>query len=106
MCQILASHPFRSQDMAHTGIKHFWTCTTDPGTSLCQSDQNCFRVLHLLKVLCEKKQNSDWCWSRNVAKDWFMIAKEDRHGGRNEREEKKIAEIERAHDEDENREST
>lgn len=33
-----------------------------------------------------------------------MIAK-DRHGGRNEREEKKIAEIERAHD-DENREST
>lgn len=35
-----------------------------------------------------------------------MIAKEDKHGGRNEREEKKIAEIERAHDEDENREST
>lgn len=35
-----------------------------------------------------------------------MIAKEDRYGGRNEREEKKIAEIERAHDEDENREST
>lgn len=53
-----------------------------------------------------KKQNSDWCWSRNVAKDWFMIAKEDRHGGRNEREEKKIAEIERAHDENKNREST
>lgn len=34
-----------------------------------------------------------------------MIAK-DRHGGRNEREEKKITEIERAHNEDENREST
>lgn len=41
----------------------------------------------------------------NVAKDWFRFAK-DRHGGRKERERKKRAEIERAHDEDENREST
>lgn len=67
MCQILASYPFRLQDMTHTGIEHFWTCTTDPGTSSCQSfgcnrlnlfDQNCFRVLHLLKVLCEKKKTA------------------------------------------------
>lgn len=41
----------------------------------------------------------------NVAKDWFRFAK-DRHGGRKERERKKIAEIERAHNEDENRDST
>lgn len=34
-----------------------------------------------------------------------MIVKEDRYGGRNEREEKKIVEIERVYDEDENRES-
>lgn len=98
MCQILASYPFRLQDMTHTGIEHFWTCTTDPGTSSCQSfgcnrlnlfDQNCFRVLHLLKVLCEKnKTATDAEWSRNVAKDWFRIGK-DRHGGRKVREEKK-----------------
>lgn len=38
----------------------------------------------------------------NVAKDWFRFAK-DRYGGRRERERKKMAEIERAINENRNK---
>lgn len=100
--------------MAHTGIKHFWTCTTDPGTSLCQSfgcnrihlfDQNCFRVLHLLKVLCEKNKTATDAEVEMSPRTGLWSLKKTGMVVEMKEKEKK-AEIERAHDEDENREST